>query len=125
MTIAAGHCPKPIEGHAGRSVGIAGQHKLLELDWLSSGITGHRTSGLNLIGSGNSYSFLSEQIALSSGLCIDYSCSLNINLVDRKKICQPRPGTWFTGYVCPCCSVSGGLLGCTLGYGCYSRCPLA
>ena len=29
---AAGHSPQPTEGHIGRSVGTAGQHKLLEVD---------------------------------------------------------------------------------------------
>ena len=54
MTKAVGHCLYPIEGHNGRSVGMAGQHQLHELDLLFSGGIGHKTSGLTLIDSGPS-----------------------------------------------------------------------
>ena len=60
MTIAAGHCAQPIEGYVGRSVGMAGQHELLELDLWFSGDTGHARLGLTLVGSGASHNFLGE-----------------------------------------------------------------
>ena len=84
-----------------------------------------RAPGLTLVDSGASHNFLSERVALVAGLCVDCSCHLNVKLADREATCQPRPGTWGTGHVCTWCSVAVGLLGCPLGYGCYSRCPLA
>ena len=57
MTKAAGHCPQPIEGYFGRSVGMAGQHELLELDLWFSGGTGHMTPSLTLVDSGASHNF--------------------------------------------------------------------
>ena len=44
MTKAAGHCPQPIEGYFAGSVGMAGQHELLELDLWFSGGTGHAST---------------------------------------------------------------------------------
>ena len=85
MTKAEAHCPQPIEGHVGSSVGMVGQHKLLEVDLLFGGGLGHRISGLSLIDSGASHNFLSKQISLAAGLCVDHSCSLNVKLVDGEK----------------------------------------
>ena len=60
MTKVAGHCPQPVEGYVGRSVWIAGQYELLELDLWFSGGTGHATPSLTLVDSGASHPFLSE-----------------------------------------------------------------
>ena len=54
------HCPWSIEGYIVRSVGIAGQNKLLELDLLFGGGAGHMAPGLTLIDSGTSHNSLSK-----------------------------------------------------------------
>ena len=95
MTKAAGYCPQPIEGHVGRSVETAGQYKLLEVDLLFSGGSGHKTSALTLIDSGASHNFLSEKIAIAAGLCIDRLCSLNVKLVDGENMLA---WAWHVGY---------------------------
>ena len=48
MTKASVHCPQPIEGYIGRYFGMAGQHKLLELDLLFGEGAGHTAPGLTL-----------------------------------------------------------------------------
>ena len=42
-------------------------------------------SGLTLVDSGPSHSFFSERVALAVGLCVDWSCHLNVKLVDGKQ----------------------------------------
>ena len=85
MTKAAGHYQQPIEGHIGKSVGMAEQHELLEVDLQFGGGTGHKASSLSLIDSGTSHNSLSEWISLAAGLCVDHSCNLNGKLAVGEK----------------------------------------
>ena len=85
MTTAAGHYPQPIEGHIGRSVGMAGQHQLFQLDLLFTGGKRHKTSSLTLIDSVASHTFLNEWITLATGLCMDCLRILNVKLADGEK----------------------------------------
>ena len=73
------------ENLEGRSVGMAGQHELLELDLQFSQDTGYATPGLTLVDSGASHNSLSERVALAVGLCVDFSCHLNVKLVDGEQ----------------------------------------
>ena len=64
---------------------MARQHKLIELDLWFSGGTRHATPGLTPVDSSASHNFVSEQVALAAGLCVDHSCHLNAKLADGKQ----------------------------------------